>query len=170
MKDLNIIQENDYKFEVFKPSVGSDSGVLMLATKMTDENVQYVVKCQVEWNPASEFIYHKVATALGIHTQEVKLFKRLMEAKYACGIRYCANAYKIQEYCADNPNRSDFFRFMALYQILNEEDSEEFYADSKDRLFKLVKSIFMVTCHITKVRANNGYSTRRISSLQGQSI
>ena len=137
MKDQNIIQEKDYRFEVFKPSVGSDSGVLMLATKLADESVQYVVKCQVEWNPASEFFYHKIATALGIHTQEVKLFKSLLEAKYACGIQYCANARKVHDFNTDNPNRSDFFRFMALYQILNEEDSEEFYADDQDRLFKL---------------------------------
>jgi hypothetical protein len=137
MKDRNIIQEKDFRYEIFKPSVGSDSGVLMLATKLTDESVQYVVKCQIEWNPASEFIYHKVGASLGVYTQEVKLFKRLLEAKYACGIRYCANACKVNDFAADDPNRSDFFRFMALYQILNEEDSEEFYTNEQNRLFKV---------------------------------
>jgi len=137
VKDLNIIQEKDFRYEVFKPSVGSDSGVLMLATKLNDENEKYVVKCQVEWNPVSEFIYHKIASALGMYTQEVKLFKKLLEAKYACGIRYCANARKVKDYDAGNPNRSDFFKFNALFQILGEEDSEEYYADEHDRLFKL---------------------------------
>ena len=137
MKDPNIIQEKDFKYDVFKPSIGGDSGVLMLATKLTDESVQYIIKCQVEWNPASEFIYHKVAAALGMYTQEVKLFKSLMEAKYACGIRYCAEALKINDFDANDPNQADYFRFMALYQILNEEDSEEFYADGQNRVFKL---------------------------------
>ena len=137
MKDQNIIQEKDFKYEVFKPSVGVDSGVLMLATNITDESVQYVVKFQVEWNPVSEFIYHKIATALNIYTQEVKLFKKLLEAKYACGIRYNVNAQKTEKIDATNPNHFDFFRFKALYQILNEEDSEEFYLDEQSRLFKI---------------------------------
>jgi hypothetical protein len=137
MKEQNIIQEKDFRYEVFKPSVGSDSGVLMLATKLTDENIRYVVKCQVEWNPASEFIYHKVAAALGIYTQEVKLFKRLLESKYACGIRYCFTAQKVGDIDVNNPNHWDFFRFKALFQILGEEDSEEFYADEQGRLFKI---------------------------------
>jgi len=137
MKDPNILQEKDFKYEVFKPSVGSDSGVLMIATKLNDENEQYVVKCQVEWNPVSEFIYHKIASALGMYTQDVKLFKKLLEAKHACGIRYCANARKADGYDADNPNRADFFRFNALFQILGEDDSEEFYTDEQDRVFKL---------------------------------
>jgi len=136
-KDSSIIQEKDFRYEVFKPSVGSDSGVLMLATNLTDVNEQYVVKCQVEWNPASEFFYHKVASALGIYTQEVKLFKKLLETKYACGIRYCADARKANDFNANNPNHMDFFRFNALYQILGEEDSEEYYVDKQDRLFKL---------------------------------
>ena len=137
MKDPNIILEKDFRFDVFKPSVGSDSGVLMLATKLNDESEQYIVKCQIEWNPVSEFVYHKVASALGMYTQDVKLFKKLLGAKHACGIRYCANARKADRYDADNPNRADFFRFNAFFQILGEDDSEEFYIDEQDRLFKL---------------------------------
>ena len=137
MKDQNILQEKDFRYEVFKPSVGSDSGVLMLATKLTDENVQYVVKCQVEWNPVCEFVYHKIADALGIYTQEVKLFKNLLESKYACGIRYCHNAREAENIDVADLNHWDYFRFKALFQILDEEDSEEFYADEQKRLFKL---------------------------------
>jgi hypothetical protein len=137
MKDWNIIQEKDYRYEVFKPSVGSDSGVLMLATKLTDDCVQYVVKCQVEWNPVSEFIYHKVARALGIYTQEVKLFKSLLEAKYACGILYCANAREIGGIDVNDINHRNYFRFKALFLILDEDDTVEYYVDEQNRLFKL---------------------------------
>ena len=45
--------------------------------------------------------------------------------------------------------RFDFFRFKALFQILNEEDSEEFYTDAQNRLFKLdnVEAfLFSITC------------------------
>ena len=146
MKDPNISREKDFKYEVFKPSVGSDSGVLMLATRLTDESEQYVVKCQVEWNPVSEFIYHKVASALGMYTQEVKLFKKLLEAKHACGVRYCINARKADGIEANNPNRSDFFRFNALFQMLGEDDSEEFYIDEQDRLFKLDNAEAFMLC------------------------
>jgi hypothetical protein len=147
MKDQNILQEKDFRYEVFKPSVGSDSGMLMLATKLTDERVQYVVKCQVEWNPVSEFIYHKVSAALELYTQEVKLFKSLFESKYACGIRYCSNARKTENHDIDDLNLRDFIRFCALYQILDEEDSEEYYTDEQNRLFKLDNAeAFLLSC------------------------
>jgi len=147
MKDQNIIQERDFQYEVFKPSVGSDSGVLMLAKKLNNESVQYVVKCQVDWNPASEFIYHKIAVALGLYTQEVKLFKSLLESKYACGIRYCANARKAGDFDAADEIGGDFIRFSALYQILDEEDSEEYYTDEDGRLFKLDNAeAFLLSC------------------------
>jgi hypothetical protein len=149
MKDPNIIQESDFSYEVYRPSVGGDSGVLMLATKMSDPSIQYIVKCQVDWNPVSEFIYHKVAAALGLYTQEVKLFKKLMESKYACGIRYCGNAEKVGHIRANDPIHRDYFKFMALFQILNEEDSEEFYIDKDNRFFKLDNAeafMLSITC------------------------
>jgi hypothetical protein len=149
MKDPNIIQESDFRYEVYRPSVGGDSGVLMLATKLTDASEQYIVKCQVEWNPVSEFIYHKVAAAIGLYTQEVKLFRKLMESKYACGIRYCSDAHKVGNIDTADPNHRDYFRFMALFQILNEEDSEEFYMDGENRFFKLDNAeafMLSITC------------------------
>lgn len=60
-----------------------------------------------------------------------------MESKNACAIRYCPDAKLITDFDAEDINRADFFRFKALYLILDEEDSEEFYADGGNRLFKL---------------------------------
>ena len=157
MTDVNMLEEKDFRFEPFEPSIGGDSGALMLATKLTDENVRFVVKYEFEGDSASEFIYHKIAAALGIYTQEVKLFKKLSGAKYACGIRYSAHARKADPIIADNPQYSDYYRFLALYQILEEEDSKEFYFDENNRLFKLDNAeAFMLSsaCYLLINKAN----------------
>jgi hypothetical protein len=139
MNDPNIIQEKDYRYEAYKPLGADDgfSGALMLATKLTDASVQYVVKSKLDSVTVSEFVYHKVASALGLYTQEVKLIKRFLESRNACAVRYCPGARLVSDFDAENPDRADYFRFRALYLILDEDDSEEFYADGDNRVFKL---------------------------------
>jgi len=135
--DKNICNAKDFEFVPYSPSVGSDSGMLYLATLKSNPLIQYVIKSESPELACNEFMYHKIASALGLHTQEVKLFEGVRGSKYAAGIRFSSNARKFNYEESTDANFCDFFSFLALYVILNEEDSQEFYIDEHDRVFKL---------------------------------
>ena len=137
MTDKNIYNAKDFDFVPYNPSLGSGSGALFLATSETDPQIQYVIKSESPELACNEFMYHKIVSALGLHTQEVKLFQGTKWSKFAAGIRFSQHAkpYLYEE--STDANRCDFFSFLALYVILNEEDSQEFYIDGQDRVFKL---------------------------------
>jgi len=66
----------------------------------------------------------------------VKLFinKRY---KNAAAVRYVPNARLFDHSVASPENREVYYGFEALYYILNENDSHEYYLDASGRLFKL---------------------------------
>ena len=79
MSDGNFIDARKFMFKPFPhplhPEDTGDSSALEFAASKIDQNEQYIIKKgglfpEVACN---EFIYHKVATALGLYTQEVKL-------------------------------------------------------------------------------------------------
>jgi len=136
----DILQAGDFTFEPFNPGIGGDSGALQLATAKTDPQIQYIVKSATPELACNEYIYHKIASALGLNTPEVKLFHNNSKLKYAAGIRFIAEArkYLYDKNADDNEGYiADFCAFQTLYVILNEEDSQEFYLDGQGRLFKL---------------------------------
>jgi hypothetical protein len=138
LTDPNLISTADYKFEPFSQSRGEgDSGQLLLAANVNVPNEQYVVKAHSPKIPVNEFMYHKIAVALGLYTQKVRLFKRFPECKYAVAIRFCPNAKVYSPAQQPDIDPSDYFRFLALYEILSEEDSNEIYFDEDNRVFKL---------------------------------
>jgi hypothetical protein len=137
LTDPNLISAVDYKFEPFPQSQGEgDSGRLLLAIDVNAPDERYVVKAGTPEIPVNEFIHHKIASALGLHTQKVRLFKGFPECKYAVAIRFCpaAKTYSPEGQPGFDP---DYFRFLALYEILGEEDSREIYIDGDNRVFKL---------------------------------
>jgi hypothetical protein len=135
--DKNILDAKDFTFAAYNPGIGSDSGALQLAVSKTDKQLQYVIKSASPELACNEFMYHKIAAALGLHTQEVKLFRGVRGSKYAAGIRYSPDAKEFDYQTATERNRRDFCAFHALYVILNEEDSQEFYINGSGRVFKL---------------------------------
>lgn len=135
--DSDILYAADFSFAPYLPNREGDSGALLLATAKVDSTVQYIVKSETAELACNEFLYHKIATLLGLHTQEVKLFRDAPSHRFAAGSRYSPNAIPYRLEGSDKANRHDFFCFEALYIILNEEDSEEFYIDEKQRVFKL---------------------------------
>lgn len=137
LTDPNLISAADYKFEPFSQGRGEgDSGQLLIATNVNAPDEQYVVKARYPEIIVNEFMYHKVAAALGLYTQKVRLFKEFPECKHAVAIRFCPTA---KAYSPAQPgiDPSDYFRFLALYEILNEEDSREIYFDEDNCVFKL---------------------------------
>jgi len=132
-----ILSAKDFIFAPFAPDVGGDSGALLLATLNGDPGIKYVVKGGYSEVACNEFMYHHVAAALGLYTQETKLIKGIPGKKYAVGIRYVPNARKFILDEASEDNRRTYFKFWTLYRILNENDSEEYFYDEQDRVFKL---------------------------------
>lgn len=135
--DSDIVFADDFSFVPYLPTHGGDSGALQIATSKADSKLQYIVKSETPELACNEFIYHKITLALGLHTQEVKLFTGIPNRPYAAGIRYSPKAQKFYLINADDANKRDFFAFAMLYVVLNEEDSEEFYLDEAQRVFKL---------------------------------
>jgi hypothetical protein len=137
MADHNILNAKDFTFAPYNPSVGTDSGKLLMATAKGDAQVRYVVKAASPELACNEFMYHKVAAALGLHTLEVKLFEGVAGSRDAAGIRFSPSARLFDCRTATAENFRDFCAFHTLYVILNEEDSQEFYIDERERVFKL---------------------------------
>ena len=137
MATNNVLNAADFTFAPFVADVGGDSGALRLATSKNDPQIQYVIKSGYPDIACNEFMYHHVAATLGLYTQEARLFKGVAAGKYAVGIRYVPNARKFIYEEADEDNRRVFCEFKALYVVLNEADSEEFFYDAQTKVFKL---------------------------------
>jgi hypothetical protein len=137
MTDINILNAKDFTFAPFNPDVGGDRGALLLATLKRNSQIQYVIKSGYPEIACNEFMYHHIAAALGLYTQKTRLFTGIDESKYVVGIRYVPNARKFIYEEADEDNRRIYNEFRMLFVILNEEDSEEFFYDEQNRVFKL---------------------------------
>jgi len=137
IQNIGILDANDFTFAPFVSKAGGDSGTLFLATSKSDPQLQYVIKSGFVEIACNEFIYHHVASALGLYTQEARLFKGVSGSKCAVGIRYVPNARKFALAEATEEDKQIFYKFKSLYIILNEDDSEELHYDEQGRLFKL---------------------------------
>jgi hypothetical protein len=136
-----LLEARRYTFKPFRhpyhPEGVGDSGRLQLATMKADPTVQYIVKNGFPELGCNEYMYHKIASALGMYTQEVRLF-RDEQYQHAAAICYVPNAREYHHYTSTNAeHRSAYYSFEALFLILNEDDSHEYFLDDNDRLFKL---------------------------------
>lgn len=136
----NFIDARQFEFASFPHPLHEegtgDSGELYLATSKSNPSEQYIIKSGFDELGCNEFMYHKVASALGLYTQDVKLFNN-KQHEHAAAIRFIPNIRKFGYESASAENRAAFFGYEALYIILNETDSREYYLDEDDRVFKL---------------------------------
>ena len=131
-----FIKAEDFEFAPYFHRNGEgDSGTLLLATSKVDEKEQYIVKSETPELACNEFMYNKIASAMGLYTPEVKLLAGLDGKQYAAGIRYISNAqeFGLPAGCVSR----EFTAFQMLYYILCEEDSIEIFIDGQGRLFKI---------------------------------
>jgi len=135
-----------------------DSGRLQLATLKSCLDIQYIVKSGFPELGCNEYMYHKVASALGLYTQEVRLFKNKVY-QHAAAVRYVPKARPYKHSEASAENRNAFYNFQSLYVILNEYDSDEYFLDENDRLFKLdnAGSFKLDTADTLAINAIGGY-------------
>ena len=143
MPDSNFIDARNYIFQPFPhplhPDEDGDSGAMELATSKTDSGEQYVIKRGNTYPEiaGNEFMYHKVAAALGLYTQDVRLLKGNKEYHRSVAIRYVPDAQEFKLKESSENNFKTFFEFEALFVIINEDDSHEYYLDKENRMFKL---------------------------------
>jgi len=143
MPDSNFIDARGFTFQPFPhplhPDEVGDSGAMELATSKTDPREQYVVKRGHTYPEmaCNEFMYHKVAAALGLYTQDVMLIAGSKDYRRSAAIRYVPNAREFRLKTSSEDNFRTFFEFEALFVILNEDDSHEYYLDEQGRMFKL---------------------------------
>jgi hypothetical protein len=132
-----ILSADDFMIDVFEPDIGGDSGMLRLAALRSDKSVRYVVKGGSPEIACNEFMYHHIAAALGMYTQEARLIQGSGVPAFSVGIRFIPNAQPFRLDSANEENRRMYYAFETLYVILNEEDSHEYYIDEQERVFKL---------------------------------
>ncbi len=141
MNDFDFIDARRFTFAPFPhplhPEETGDSGVLEMATAKQDPNERYIVKRGYAELGCNEFMYHKVAGLLGLYTQTAKLVSGSKEYRRAAAIRYVPDAKLYDLDAGSAENLKAFIMFEALYIILNESDSHEYYLDGQGRLFKL---------------------------------
>jgi len=137
----NFIDARGFTFEPFAHPFHEDghgdSGTLEIATSKTNPDEQYIIKNKFPELGCNELMYHRVAKALGLYTQEAKLISGNKAYRRAAAIRYVPNARLFDLAIGSRENFRTFFEFEALFVILNEDDSHEYYLDEQDRLFKL---------------------------------
>jgi hypothetical protein len=141
MSDNNFIDARKYTFAPFPhplhPEEAGDSGALEIAASKNHPNERYIVKYGYPELGCNEFMYHKVAEAFGLYTQEVKLVVGDRKYHRAAAVTYVPNARLFHLKQSSTGNFNEYFKFEALYVILNESDSHEYYLDGQGRLFKL---------------------------------
>ena len=133
----NIITPDGYYLEDYQPNEDlGDSGELFLSTNKADPGIQYIIKYAYSDLACNEFMYHKIAAALGMYTPEVKFIADIPDCE-TIGIRFIPNAVEFDYDNGNEAQKRDYYAFKTLYVILNEEDSEEYHIDGQGRLFKL---------------------------------
>lgn len=126
----------DFKFTPIRPlnRVG-DSGELLLAVNKKDKTERYLIKHEYCDSAANEFVYSKLAHAMGLHIPKSRLFqisedknRNCFKSGYTAGAVYLelqdANpSYELIHDCA--LNWEEYHSFMALYYLFLESDSFE---------------------------------------------
>ena len=130
----DVVQTGDF---VFSQSLGhdGDSGKLLLARRKADRKDRYLVKHAYTDCACNEFVYTKLALAMGYSMPEAVLFQLSPDEKRSCfkseyiiGQRYLnvidpSPSYEKVRSCAKN--WTQFFAFYGLYGITGEADGVE---------------------------------------------
>ena len=148
-KNSDILFTKDFRFEPYKQSRKDDgfSGKLLLAASRANESVQYIIKHSIIADACNEYMYHKVASIVGLPTPSVKLMDVSPEDmgdfnyknRYMAAIQYLPNArfYNIDNDSKDSQNSLYYYAFRALIGLLGDVDNPEFITDEYGTLFKI---------------------------------
>ena len=144
----DVMITGDYVFTPITPldRIG-DSGQLLLAKKKADRSQQYLIKHEFTDCAANEYVYTKLAQAMGLKRPDAFLFqlskvekRRYFKTEYILGTTFLnlvieSPTYEqIREQAA---NWQDFFHFQAMYTMCRERDSFEVPIASDGYLYRV---------------------------------
>lgn len=142
----DIVQTSDFIFSRIQREEG-DSGSLLLAKRKDNRKHQYLVKHACTDCACNEFVYTKLAQAMGYCMPDAVLFQLSQEEKrfdfkteYVIGERYLNvvdpnPAYK--KIRGQAKNWEHFFAFYALYSITGEGDGMEILLADDDKIYRV---------------------------------
>lgn len=146
IKSPDVVQTSDFVFSRIQREEG-DSGSLLLAKRKNNRKQQYLVKHACTDCACNEFVYTKLAQAMGYCMPDAVLFqlspdekRSYFKTEYIIGERYLnvidANPTyeRIREQAA---NWKHFFAFCALYAITNENDGIEILLVDDNRIYRV---------------------------------
>lgn len=144
----DVKQTADFTFSSFDPLPhAGDSGPLLLARQKANRQNQYVVKHACTDCACNEFIYTKLALAMGYTMPEAVLFqlsptekRNYFKTEYLIGIQYLdleieAPSYtEIREKAA---NWKEYFSFLGMYAMFGEADSFETPLAKDSKIYRI---------------------------------
>lgn len=142
----DVVQTGDFVFSQSLDHDG-DSGKLLLARRKADRKDRYLVKHAYTDCACNEFVYTKLALAMGYSMPEAVLFRLspgekrpYFKTEYIIGQRYLnvvdpSPAYDRIRKCAKN--WAQFFAFYGLYAITGEEDGVELLLADDDLIYRV---------------------------------
>lgn len=146
LMSADVVQTSDFVFSRALHHDG-DSGSLMLAKRKTDRNEQYLVKHEFTDCACNEFVYTKLAQAMGYCMPDAVLFqlspgekRPYFKTEYIIGERYLnvvdpAPSYEKIRACAKNWEQ--FFAFDGLYSLTGECDGIELLLADDDLIYRV---------------------------------
>lgn len=139
-KAIDIINISDYTLTEFHQERGEgDGGRLFLATGKTDKSEQWVIKNGGYETGCNEYMYSKIAEAVGLYTLKVRLINGNGYGQ-AAAIKFIPDRKSFKEKEANENEIAEVCRFYALYCVLAEEDSFELFYDTDGKILKLDNS------------------------------
>ena len=144
----DVLQTKDFTFSPIKPlNLIGDSGPLLLAKLKSDRTEKYLVKHAYCDCAANEFVYTKLAQAMGVKMPEAKLFqisdgekRTYFKTEYILATRFLdlidenPSFHVIREQAL---NWQDYFRYRAMYDMFLEGDSFEVLLASDKYIYRV---------------------------------
>lgn len=132
----DVVRTADFIFSPFgSPEQEGDSGALLLARRKTNRKEQYVIKHAYTDCACNEFVYTKLAQAMGYTMPAALLFqlssgekRRCFKTEYIIGLRHLDLEIESPSYTEIREkavNWKEYFSFLGMYVMFSESDSFE---------------------------------------------
>ena len=142
----DVVQTADFVFSQI-PHQEGDSGRLLLAKRKVDRNDRYLVKHAYTDCACNEFIYTKLAQAMGYCMPDAVLFqlspgekRPYFKTEYIIGERYLHVTDSMPTYekvREQAKNWEHYFSFYGLYSLTGEGDGVEILLADDDRIYRV---------------------------------
>ena len=144
--DVRVL--DDFKVTPFAQERGSgDSGSLLLATNRNDPSEQYVLKHEFCHNAANEYVFSKLALAIGAKVPDTKLFIQNglpefspLRSVYIVGSRLFEvkdESPSLKTMMAEAENWRDYFYHATLSFLVGEDDPEPLLLGADGYVYRL---------------------------------